>query len=227
MLCWGLTICYYLICTFSLLYMFFLLYIFLRILGSQQGWGAWLEASCLVLPQCLLGMGDPCLAQIPGVHTPTAVGNIKSMGRRCAYLWCHRVCCFPSSPPWLLESSSRERQRASMSTCTLVHRSKGGHGQQQSPFGPCSYFDKTSTCCNLCSPRSVFQGISQTHEGHPAVGKQQRGWQRALEEENQQQVISLQVALVCSKENRREGLGQGTWEGYKSHWGCPDGRRLV
>lgn len=57
--------------------------------------------------------------------------------------------------------------------------------------------------------------------------KQQCGWQRVLREENQQQVTSPQVDLVCWKDSRREGLGQGTWEGYKSHWGCPSGRRLV
>ena len=57
--------------------------------------------------------------------------------------------------------------------------------------------------------------------------KQQRGWRRALEEENQQRGISLQVDWVCCQDSRREGLGQGTWEGYKSHGGRPNGRRSV
>lgn len=50
---------------------------------------------------------------------------------------------------------------------------------------------------------------------------------KGSEEENQQQVIFLQVALICCKDSKKEGLGQSTWEGYKSHWGCARGRRLV
>lgn len=50
---------------------------------------------------------------------------------------------------------------------------------------------------------------------------------KGSEEENQQQAIALQVALVCCRDSRREGRGQSTGEGHKSRWGCPRGRRSV
>lgn len=41
-------------------------------------------------------------------------------------------------------------------------------------------------------------------------------WQRALEDDNQQHAISLQVDLVCHKDSRREGLEQGTGKVIKA-----------
>lgn len=41
-------------------------------------------------------------------------------------------------------------------------------------------------------------------------------WQRALEEDNQQHLISLQADPVCRKDSRREGLEQGTGKVIKA-----------